>query len=170
MRRRRLQRTTRRDAQTVDVTAFLSLMVILVPFLLVTAVFSRTTILDVMTTGEQQRAVADALQLQVVVRSRTFEISHTGREGVEIVDRAGKEASMIYLAELARRLKARYPLAREATVLVEQEIAYEVVVRVLDVLRVHARTEGDAWMQDSLFPQIALGPAPRAGQGGVANP
>ena len=168
--RRRLRRTIRRDAQTVDVTAFLSLMVILVPFLLVTAVFSRTTILDVMTTGEQQQAAADALQLQVVVRSRTFEISHAGREGVEIVDRGAEEASLAYLADLARRLKTRFPLAQEATVLVEPEIAYEVVVRVLDVLRVYARAEGDAWMQDSLFPEIALGPAPRSATAGVAKP
>jgi biopolymer transport protein ExbD len=168
--RRRLQRKSRRDAQTVDVTAFLSLMVILVPFLLVTAVFSRTTILDVMTSGEQEAAAADALQLQVIVRAGTFEVSHAGLEGVEIVDRDGEGASLEYLAELARRLKVEYPLVQEATVLVEPQIAYEVVVGVLDVLRIYTRKEGEAWMQDPLFPQIALGPAPRAGRGRAANP
>ncbi len=168
--RRRLRRTNRREAQNVDVTAFLSLMVILVPFLLVTAVFSRTTILDVMTTGEQEAAAADPLRLQVVVRAGAFEISHAGLEGVDIVDRDGEGTSLVHLAELARRLKEEHPLAREATVLVEPQIAYEVVVGVLDVLRIYTRKEGEAWIQDPLFPQIALGPAPRAGRGGAVNP
>ena len=45
-----LRRTRRRRQQVkdvdLDITAFLNLMVILVPFLLITAVFSRVTILD----------------------------------------------------------------------------------------------------------------------------
>ena len=52
--RPRWQRTTRRDVYTVDVTAFLSLMVILVPFLLVTAGFSRTTILEIQPIGDAE--------------------------------------------------------------------------------------------------------------------
>ena len=40
------QRITVREAATVDLTAFLSLMVILAPFLLVTAVFTQTPILE----------------------------------------------------------------------------------------------------------------------------
>lgn len=168
--RRRLQRTPRQDAQNVDVTPFLSLMVILVPFLLVTAVFSRTTILDVSTIGEQQRSVSQALNLQVVVRSRTIEISHAGQVGVEIVDRNGKETFLEYLTDRARDLKAQYPLTQEATVLVEPDIAYGLVVSVLDALRGYNRVEGDTWIQDSLFPQISLGPASLARLGGVAVP
>ena len=67
--RPRWQRTTRREVYTVDVTAFLSLMVILVPFLLVTAVFSRTTILEVQPIGdtEAQTSAPDPLQLLVTL-------------------------------------------------------------------------------------------------------
>ena len=68
---------------TVDVTAFLSLMVILVPFLLVTAVFSRTAILEIQPTigvGEQV-SVPDPLQLQVQVRQAFIEVSHLDRNG-----------------------------------------------------------------------------------------
>ncbi|MFC6978348.1 ExbD/TolR family protein [Microbulbifer taiwanensis] len=44
MRRRRQGRN--KEAPELDITAFLNLMVVLVPFLLVSAVFSRVTILE----------------------------------------------------------------------------------------------------------------------------
>ena len=80
--RPRWQRRARRDVHTVDVTAFLSLMVILVPFLLVTAVFSRTTILEIQpATGEGERLPApDPLQLQVIVRQAVIEVSYLGAD------------------------------------------------------------------------------------------
>ena len=81
--RPRWQRTARRDVHTVDVTAFLSLMVILVPFLLVTAVFSRTAILEIQPAigaGDQVSA-PDPLQLQVIVRQAVIKVSYLDESG-----------------------------------------------------------------------------------------
>jgi len=167
--RRRLAHITRRDAQTVDVTAFLSLMVILVPFLLVTSVFTRTTILEVQTVADRERDITDQLQLQVVVRSAAFEISHSGKNTLEIIEREETGHSLQSLAVFATQLKSEHPQAQEATVLVEPEIAYEVVIKVLDVLRMRTGQQGGDVGEDSLFPQITLGPAPTAGPGGATG-
>ena len=44
--RRKGRRSTNEDTAELNITAFLNLMVILVPFLLITAVFSRLAILE----------------------------------------------------------------------------------------------------------------------------
>ena len=50
--------------------------------------------------------------------------------------------------------------------LLEPQIAYEVLVDVLDVLRVKLHAQGDVLEQQELFPLIALGPvAVSSGQG-----
>lgn len=75
MRRRRHARD--RAAPDLDITAFLNLMVVLVPFLLISAVFSRVTILELnMPSGAGGGAPDDpAVTVEVVVRQETLEIS-----------------------------------------------------------------------------------------------
>ncbi len=75
MRRRRHAKD--RDAPELDITAFLNLMVVLVPFLLVSAVFSRVTILELnMPSGAGGGAPDDpAVTVEVVVRKDVLEIS-----------------------------------------------------------------------------------------------
>ena len=161
----RWQRKARREVHTVDVTAFLSLMVILVPFLLVTAVFSRTAILEVQpaAAGGDGELAPDPLQLQVTVRQEIIEVDYFGPAGQAqsvSIDRLADAQALAALATLADELKTRYPDSLEATVLLEPQIAYEVLVDVLDVLRVKLLAEGDVIRQQELFPLIALGPVP----------
>jgi hypothetical protein len=156
---------------TVDVTAFLSLMVILVPFLLVTAVFSRTAILEIQPTigAGEQVPVPDPLQLQVIVRQAVIEVSYLDQSGqtqTRQIDRSTDEQALGSLAALAGKLKVRYPQSLEATVLLEPQIPYDVLVQVLDVLRVKPLRHGDADEPAELFPLIALGPVPASEQAG----
>ena len=73
MKRRRL----RKDAQHLEITAFINLIVVLVPFLLSTAVFSRLAVMD-LNLPEQQSAVEQIkgpdLQLEVVIRKDAIEV------------------------------------------------------------------------------------------------
>jgi biopolymer transport protein ExbD len=170
--RPRWQRRTRREAHTVDVTAFLSLMVILVPFLLVTAVFSRTTILEVApVAGDGERTLApDSLQLQVTVREAVIEVRYQGQTQTTEIDRSVGEEALVSLAALAEKLKARHPQSLEAVVLLEPQISYDALVQVLDVLRVKQQRIGDVVEELELFPLIALGPVLTTGSSGSAAP
>jgi biopolymer transport protein ExbD len=65
------------QAEELNITAFLNLMVILVPFLLITAVFSRLTVLELNlpaldAKGEDSAKVK--LQLELVIRKDSFDI------------------------------------------------------------------------------------------------
>ena len=63
---------SRREPAELNITAFMNLMVVLVPFLLITAVFSRITILELnLPTAQESEASEEeqALDLTVVVRA-----------------------------------------------------------------------------------------------------
>ncbi len=75
----RHRRGSRRDSDTADlnITAFMNLMVILVPFLLITAVFSRLAILELYLPGSSNEPTNPqdlTFQLEVIVRRSQIEV------------------------------------------------------------------------------------------------
>ena len=171
----RWQRTAKREAHSVDVTAFLSLMVILIPFLLITAVFSRTAIVEIQPTiaAGEQAVTPDPLQLRVTVRQAVIEVTHldqSGRVQASRIDRLANDAALTALATLASDLKARFPESLEAIVLLEPQVPYEVLIQVLDVLRVRFQPDGEGAGSTELFPLIALGPVAATAQAGRQTP
>ncbi len=76
MRRRRL----RKDAAHLEITAFINLIVVLVPFLLSTAVFSRLAVMDLQLPSALAASQAleqlkpGDLQLEVVLRHDAIEV------------------------------------------------------------------------------------------------
>jgi biopolymer transport protein ExbD len=163
--RPRWRKRLERDPSGIDVTAFLSLMVILVPFLLMTAVFTRITALEVQppSSAGDQAMPPDPLQLQVIVRKDAIEVRHLAQSQAERIEWSDDDATLRALANLASELKARHPESLTATVLVEPQIAYDLVVQVLDALRIEARRDGQVVTRAELFPLISLGPVSPTG-------
>ena len=71
-------RRLRREPSGLDVTAFINLIVVLVPFLLSTAVFTRLSVLDLslpaQSTGALEQLSADKLNLEIVIRADAIEV------------------------------------------------------------------------------------------------
>lgn len=151
-----------RGAPEVDVTAFLSLMVILVPFLMMTAVFSRMTILELEAAANAREVTAelDPLQLQVSIRERVIEVRHKGRKGPLRFDRTPGGQENLMLAELAAKLKAQFPQSVQATLLLEPQISYDDLVQVMDAVRIRPSRNGEDEQPTELFPQITLAETP----------
>ena len=161
---------TGRSAANVDVTAFLSLMVILVPFLLITAVFSRITILELQSAGNDVSPGHDPLQLVVVVREQVVEVVHAGQVEAVLLTRMPDGAEIPALASLMADLKSRFPDSREATILLEPQVEYDLLVQVMDAVRIQ-QVRRDEGMEDrELFPLIALGEAAPGGPAPGAGP
>ena len=78
MRKRHHYKRRTQDAYEIDVTTFLNLMVVLVPFLLITAVFSRLTIveLNLPSAAGGPTNDADNFRVEVIVREAGMEISN----------------------------------------------------------------------------------------------
>ena len=162
------RRGGRRNVETAElnITAFMNLMVILVPFLLITAVFSRLTILELNLPGSSSEPVDpqdQTFQLEIIVRQDKIEVGdrNQGLLGIYPNTDAGEydyEALAIKLVEL----KERYPTKTDASILLEQDIAYDTLVQVMDTVRVAQEVDEEEGQieRSDLFPNISIGDAP----------
>ncbi len=162
----RRQSGRRRNTETAElnITAFMNLMVILVPFLLITAVFSRLAILELNLPGSSTEPVDpqdQTFQLEVIVRKDKIEIGDRNQGLLGVYPNAA-EGSYDYdaLSDKLSELKYRYPKKTDASILLESEIAYDTLVQVMDRVRVRERIEEEAVVRSDLFPDISIGDAP----------
>ncbi|RMF79513.1 MAG: biopolymer transporter ExbD, partial [Nitrospirae bacterium] len=116
----------------------MNLMVILVPFLLITAVFSRLAILEL---NLPKAAAAGAkpaeprLQLEVVVRPAALEVAGGGGGVLRRLARGEAGYDLAGLNRLLRQVKERAPEVDAATLLLAPAIDYDTVVQVMDAMR-----------------------------------
>ncbi len=135
-RRHHYRRRTKQDAHEIDVTTFLNLMVVLVPFLLITAVFSRLTIveLNVPSSAGGPTTKNDSFRPEVVVREAGFEITN-GRSVIASIPKKDDEFDLGTLSDYIVELKQEYPEQEAASVLMEAAIPYEHLIQVMDTVR-----------------------------------
>jgi biopolymer transport protein ExbD len=147
----------------------MNLMVILVPFLLITAVFSRLAILELNLPGSSTEAVDpqdQVFQLEIIVRKDKIEIGdrNQGLLGVYPRNDAGEHDYEAVSSKLSE-LKGRYPKKTNASILLESDIEYDTLVQVMDRVRVEVALEEDSVVRNELFPDISIGDAPVTGGG-----
>ncbi|HEY5679048.1 MAG TPA: biopolymer transporter ExbD [Pseudomonadales bacterium] len=157
----------------LDVTTFLNLMVVLVPFLLITAVFSRITIveLDLPTSASSPSPNDPTFRVEVIVRDSGLEITN-GRMVIAAIPKVEEEYDLQTLGGHMLALKHDHPDIDEASVLLEPEIPYDYLIQVMDVVRsaeiqpeASEGNDGDGEVEQqptqlALFTQIAIGDAP----------
>ena len=163
MRRRFHRGKGRKETPGLDVTTFLNLMVVLIPFLLISAVFSRVTILEltVPTSAGGSAVNTPNFAIEVIVRKAGLEIAN-GSSVEAAFPKTDDQYDLDMLSKVLTRLKARYPKKADATVLLEPEIEYDHLVQVMDVVRCgQVEVEGSEEAEKvALFPEISIGDAP----------
>jgi biopolymer transport protein ExbD len=156
--KRRMQET-----HELDVTTFLNLMVVLVPFLLISAVFSRVTIMElsVPTSAGGSASNKPNFAIEVIVRRSGLEIAN-GASVEAAIPKKEDQYDMEMLSEMLMRLKAQYPEKEDATVLMEPEIAYDYLIQIMDAVRsTEVKADGsEEAVKRVLFPDISIGDAP----------
>jgi biopolymer transport protein ExbD len=165
-------RRLRRGPVGLDVTAFINLIVVLVPFLLSTAVFTRLSVLDLslpaQSTGALEKLSAEKLNLEIVIRADAIEVGdRIGGLIQSIPKTAGGGHDIAALGVLAKGIKERFPDKTDATVLPEPNVPYEVLVQVMDALRAGRQVQGTRVVDVALFPDISIGDAPIRTAGGA---
>jgi biopolymer transport protein ExbD len=169
----RFRRRLHKRPEEMNITAFMNLMVILVPFLLITAVFSRMTILELnlppasVTNNDSKQE----LQLEIIIRRDALEV---GDRRTGLIKRINNAKGYDYktLSEVMKQIKARFPDKLNATILSEPETTYDVLVQVMDAVRVAEIVQAGAVTQVELFPDVSIGDASvtgpnKAGKGGT---
>lgn len=144
----------------MDITTFLNLMVVLVPFLLITAVFSRITITELnIPAGASSTPNKPKITVEVIIRKDKLEIGD-GRGVVARMSNIDGEYDTRKLSEYLVKIKNNYPDKEDATILVEPDIPYETMIKVMDAVRALEQGEGEEKQKIALFPDMGLGEAP----------
>ncbi len=152
-----------RQAPELNITAFMNLMVILVPFLLITAVFSRITILELNLPASANNATPPnkGLELEVIVRRDRIEIQDRNTGHLKTLRLSGETYPIGALSQYLRAVKARFPQVLAASILLERDIPYEILVQIMDAVRAaDMEDEQGQLVRAELFPEIAIGDAP----------
>jgi biopolymer transport protein ExbD len=163
MARRHHYRLRNKQPMELEVTTFLNLMVVLVPFLLITAVFSRIAIVELTLPSSTGGASSEqpAFRVEVIVRSQGLEISN-GSAVIAAIPNVDGEYDFATLAEYMMSLKRDYPNHEAASVLLERDIPYDYLIRVMDIARsaVVPSSSEEGFIRVALFPNISVGEAP----------
>lgn len=159
----RRRKRAQKEPPELDITTFLNLMVVLIPFLLISAVFSRVAIMELSVPTGAGGGASDTpdISIEVIVRQAGFELAN-GAEVVAAIPKKDDQYDMKRLTEVLIRLKADYPEKEDATILMEPDIEYDYLIRVMDKVRAaEITTEGSEEVEKMvLFPSISIGDAP----------
>jgi biopolymer transport protein ExbD len=132
--RKKFTRRVRKPAELLLVP-MIDIFTVLVTFLLMTAVFSRITIVELDLPSSASGGITEpAFRLEVIVRKEGFELTN-GSALIATIPTVNGEYDLKTLSELALSLKRDYPDADNASVLLEPDIAYDHLIQVMDAIR-----------------------------------
>ena len=158
-----------RKPAEVMLVPMIDIFVVLVTFLLMTAVFSRVTILqlDLPSADAGGPPATPAFRLEVIVRESGFELTN-GETLIAALPKVDGEYDWQTLSQLAMQLKRENPDVDDASVLMERQVKYDYLIQVMDAIRSADVAEGGESAADAaaparrveLFTNIAVGEAP----------
>ena len=149
--------------ELLNLTPMMDVFTVLVVFLLITAVFTSITIMElsVPTSAGGAAASKPNFAIEVIVRKSGLEIAN-GTSVEAAIPKKDDKYDLEMLSEMLLRLKAQYPEKEDATVLMEPKIEYDYLIQVMDAVRgAEVRAEGSKEVKKIvLFPKISIGDAP----------
>ena len=150
-----------RGRHEINVVPMVDMMLILVFFLIFSAVFTKTNILELNLPGADA-AVPDlpqGLNLEVIIRKSGIEIADRGTGLLKTLPITGESYDLKGVSDYLQLVKSKYPDKTDATILLEQDIEYDTLVKVMDTVRVF-QVPGSQWDMAELFPDVSVGDAP----------
>jgi len=157
-------RRAHREEPELNITAFMNLMVALVPFLLITAVFSHLTVLELNLPPDNNQAAnpeqLPELNFEVIVRKDDITVGDTLGGVIKVMTKTNDKYDFAALSDLLTKIKAKYPEKQNITILLEPDVPYDVLVQAMDTARVVSVVEAASVVKKELFPLIAIGDAP----------
>ncbi len=162
---RRLAARRRRPVadEAIHIVALWNLMIILIPFLLLSAVFSQTSILNLYLPPPQNapapgRAPVDHAPKPVVsILSDGYVLS----DGPQVIAAIPLDEQDAYntrkLTELLVEIKRSIPAQQDIVILSQAETSYDLLVQTMDAAREWVSHEDGRPVAQPLFPNISLG-------------
>jgi biopolymer transport protein ExbD len=155
-----------RKPGTLMLVSMIDIFTVLVTFLLMTAVFSHTVILQLHLPAPQSRfrQPPPGLVLEVLVRKGLLQVADRNSGPLATFPNTAQGYDYAGLTGYLEQVKARFPNMTTASILLEPDTPYNTLVQVMDHVRVFEASNGLSTVQAELFPDISVGDAPPLGQ------
>lgn len=177
-----LRRKNAQDAE-LDITSFMNLMIILVPVLLMSMVFSHVTVLDLTLPDAGPGAADEEDQpkiLEVIIHNDYLDINYPAGVRVKRIEKTPNEDDpqvlqhdyatlSLYLQEIKRVLKEQGTEKRDILVLSQPDTDYQTIISTMDTVRSYKAVVVTDVVDAELFPQISLGDAPVINEAATAE-
>jgi biopolymer transport protein ExbD len=150
----------------------IDIFTVLVTFLLMTAVFSRTVILQMNLPAAQTefKEPPPGLQMEILVRKDLLQVADRNTGPLATIPNVATGPDYDRLTEYLKLVKSKYPEKTDASILLEPDTAYDTVVQTMDHVRVFETKQGVETIQAELFPDISMGDAPAPDAPAASSP
>jgi len=151
-----------RGRDDLNIVPMIDMMVILVFFLIFTAVFSKTSILQLNLPSNSQVVTPDlpkGLKLEIIVRPDDIVVNDRNSGPLKVIANIASGYDLENLSLFMRQVKTQFPDMADATMLLGPNVAYDDLVQVMDTVRVY-QLPVKPFSKAELFPEISLGDAP----------
>jgi biopolymer transport protein ExbD len=151
----------------LNIVPMIDMMVILVFFLIFTAVFSKTNILQTnilqMNLPNSSNAapldLPKGLKLEVIIRPDDIVVNDRNSGPLKLLGNTANGYDLEKLSEFMRTIKSQFPEMSDATILSGPNTTYDTLVQVMDTVRVYQLPVAP-FSKAELFPDISIGDAP----------
>lgn len=159
---RRKHRRLQKDAE-LDITAFMNLMIVLVPVLLLSMVFEHTKVLELNFPKSDSSLQDQDLkneQLQLIVRQAGFDVASSKAGILKRIEKKEGDYDFDTLSKFLQEVKSQVPEKTDISILLEPDVSYQVLVTAMDTARSYETVVVASLVQAELFPDISIGDAP----------
>lgn len=168
-RHRRLERNAKMRARTVhlNIVSLIDVFAVLVFFLLVSSSLAaaRLNVISLnLPSPDQTVAPQDDVPLQLTLTVRASGIQVSDRNGaIRQIANTPEGYNVQLLSDVLVEAKKAAPREQSLTLLLEPDIAYDDLVKVMDAARLAPAEARAGGLPRELFPQISIGDAPANG-------
>lgn len=186
---RRMRKSSLSQEAELDITAFMNLMIVLVPVLLLGMVFSQITVLDLKLpeTADAADDVDNKKKIELVIRDQEILVNYprgivvkripkvdvvdevilTSDDVASAIDAEATTAKdydfallSLVLQEIKRQLREKGIDNKAITILSEPNTSYQTIVTIMDRVRSYKAMVALSVVDAELFPEISFGDAP----------
>lgn len=154
------------DDADIDVTAFMNLMIVLVPVLLLSMTFTQITVLDItlpeLTGGSEVSGAAQA-QLEVEINDDGFKVYYPTGVMIQNIPLHASDSGMAHdyqrLSLVLQEVKSQLQDKTDILLLSRPEVSYATLVHTMDTAKSYKTVLAANLVEVELFPNISLGDA-----------
>ena len=146
----------------LDITAFLNLMIVLVPVLLLGMVFSQVRMIELNFPGMDagEAPAPGEFRLVVTLIPEGIEIADSDRGLIRVLPTEEAAQDFEGLRQVLRQIKNRVPEKTDVVLEVGPDIDYQTLITAMDTVRSYPAVVAASVVEGELFPDVSLMDAP----------